>query len=51
MVDLCEDCILFGRCSGSCGDTDSNYYAEQKQNDDNDYCDSVSNDNYENEEN
>lgn len=32
-MTLCDDCILNGRCNGSCGDTDPYYYEEQRQND------------------
>ena len=46
-MNICEDCILYGRCDGNCGDTNPNYYAEQEQNDyydsyeeQNDYYDS-----------
>ena len=37
MIDLCEECVLYGRCNGECGDTNPNYYEEQEQNDNYDY--------------
>lgn len=35
-MNLCESCILYGRCSGSCGDTNETFYTEQHENDNND---------------
>lgn len=32
-MSICEDCILYGRCSGSCDDTDSTFYAFEREND------------------
>ena len=37
-MNICEGCILYGRCDGNCGDTNPNYYAEQEEND---YYDSL----------
>ena len=32
-MNICETCILFGRCDGRCGDTDPLFYAEEAEND------------------
>lgn len=32
MSILCEECILYGRCDGNCGDTNPLFYAEQEEN-------------------
>ena len=32
-MNICEGCILYGRCDGNCGDTNPNYYEEQELND------------------
>ncbi len=32
-MNICDGCILQDRCDGNCGDTNPNYYAEQKEND------------------
>lgn len=37
IMNICEGCILNGRCDGNCGDTNPNYYAEQEENDRYDY--------------
>lgn len=35
-MSICEDCILYGRCDGRCGDTDTLFYAFEEENDRND---------------
>lgn len=42
-MTICEDCILYGRCDGRCGDTDPLYYWEEEQNDERDYANSIRN--------
>ena len=32
-MNICENCILFGKCDGRCGDTDPLFYAEEIEND------------------
>lgn len=32
-MSLCEDCILYGRCSGSCADTDDTFLMFEVEND------------------
>lgn len=32
-MSICDTCILNGRCSGSCGDTDPLFYAFEEEND------------------
>lgn len=32
-MSLCEDCILYGRCSGSCADTDDMFLMFEAEND------------------
>ena len=32
-MNICESCILYGRCSGDCGDVNPSYYEEQELND------------------
>ena len=39
MESLCESCILYGCCSGSCTDTDPTYLFFESQNDDSDSLD------------
>ena len=39
MESLCKSCILYGRCSGSCTDTDPTYLFLESQNDDSDFLD------------
>ncbi len=39
MESLCENCILYGFCSGRCGDTDPLFYGEEEQNDNSEYLD------------
>ena len=36
-MNICEDCILYGRCSGNCDDIDSTFYAFEKENDNYDF--------------
>ena len=36
--EICDDCILQGRCDGRCGDTDLCYYADEALNDFYDEC-------------
>lgn len=46
MENLCETCILNGRCDGRCGDTDALYYAFEEENDyynSRDYLQSIKN--------
>ena len=38
-MNICDTCILNGRCDGRCGDTDPLYYAFEEEND---YYDSIS---------
>ncbi len=38
MSNLCESCILYGRCSGYCGDTDASFYLFEEENDAYDYA-------------
>lgn len=35
-MDICEECVLHGRCDGRCGDTDPRYYAFEEENDNRD---------------
>ena len=39
MESLCENCFLYGFCSGRCGDTDPLFYGEEEQNDNSEYLD------------
>lgn len=34
--NICEGCALFGRCDGRCGDTMSDYYENERENDERD---------------
>ena len=36
--EICDGCILQGRCDGRCGDTDLCYYADEALNDFYDEC-------------
>lgn len=39
-MSICEDCILYGRCSGGCGDVDDTADMFEKENDLIDYIES-----------
>ena len=45
--NICDDCVLKNNCNGRCGDTDSNYYADEAENDERDYADAAEQDNCE----
>ena len=32
-MDICEDCVLYGRCSGSCSDSPNYNETWEKEND------------------
>lgn len=40
-MNICDTCILNGRCDGRCGDTDPLFYAFEEENDyESNYCES-----------
>ena len=38
-MNICEGCVLEGRCDSRCGDTDPLFYDEERMNDYYDYDD------------